>query len=217
MVLHQHHSLEEDDNKSYVLRDHKTFVRSKSEEYNRQIEKLQQDYLFPLKEDLSEWINRILGTAVPHDSKEEESNNSYYLTPENFIDKLDNGVILCKVAKVIESQCDLTDIVIDRIKKELTIKSSSPPVISNGQQSNNNSKFLHNTRANNKSFSSSHNINNNSDNNNVVIANNRTEQGLNKCSRIPVKNAKVSLSVFIHHFSFGLLYLQQRFDCHFCS
>ena len=174
-----HHSLDEDDDKSkFVSADHKTFVRSKSEEYSRQIQKLQEDYLYPMKEDLSEWINRILGSQAPEDDREKE--DSYYLTPENFIDKLDNGVIICKVAKVIESQCDLTDIVIDRIKRELTMKNN---MISNGHHN----KLSLNNAAN----SSSHNNNNNLNNNTMI--NNRSVVQQQSKSRIPVKNVRVSI------------------------
>lgn len=34
---------------------------ARNEEYVSKIAKLQEDYLIPLKEDVSEWINRVLG------------------------------------------------------------------------------------------------------------------------------------------------------------
>lgn len=69
------------------------FIRNKTEEYSKRIRKLQDDYLYPLKEDLAEWINRVLQTTD--------------LTAENFIQRLDNGVLILRLAKIIESQCDM--------------------------------------------------------------------------------------------------------------
>ena len=37
---------------------------SKPGEYSNRIAKLQQDYLIPLKEDVSDWINRVLGKLL---------------------------------------------------------------------------------------------------------------------------------------------------------
>lgn len=34
---------------------------TRNEEYSSRIAKLQEDYLIPLKEDVSDWINRVLG------------------------------------------------------------------------------------------------------------------------------------------------------------
>ena len=34
------------------------------EEYSARIARLQQEYLIPLKEDLAEWLNRILGKLI---------------------------------------------------------------------------------------------------------------------------------------------------------
>jgi hypothetical protein len=67
------------------------FIRSKAEEYSKRIQKLQEDFLYPLKEDLAEWINRIMQNSD--------------LTAENFIERLDNGVLILRMAKIIESQC----------------------------------------------------------------------------------------------------------------
>lgn len=69
------------------------FIRCKTEEYSKRIRKLQDDYLYPLKEDLAEWINRVLQTSE--------------LSAENFIEKLDNGVLILRMAKIIESQCNI--------------------------------------------------------------------------------------------------------------
>lgn len=88
--------VEEDEDDEDTL-DEDTFpdmLRVKSEEYSKRIAKLQEEYLIPLKEDLADWINRI-------------TESTFQLTPENFMDKLDNGVIICKLAKLIESQVDL--------------------------------------------------------------------------------------------------------------
>ncbi|XP_045489394.1 GAS2-like protein 3 isoform X2 [Pieris rapae] len=46
--------------------------------------------LFPLQEDLADWINKIIGIT--------------YLTGENFLDVLDNGVELCQLAAVIHDR-----------------------------------------------------------------------------------------------------------------
>lgn len=71
-----------------------------AEEYAVKITKLQQACLIPLKEDLAEWLNKIL----------EMSN----ITTENFMDKLDNGVIICHLARIITLWCEqqLTPIVL---------------------------------------------------------------------------------------------------------
>ncbi|KAG9511386.1 GAS2-like protein pickled eggs, partial [Fragariocoptes setiger] len=63
-----------------------------AEEYSAKIVKLQQAYLTPLKEDLADWLNKIL--------------NVDYITANNFMDKLDNGVIVCKLAKIISNWCN---------------------------------------------------------------------------------------------------------------
>lgn len=63
-----------------------------AEEYAAKIIKLQQACLTPLKEDLADWLNKILGSTK--------------ITADNFMDKLDNGVIICKLAKIISSWCE---------------------------------------------------------------------------------------------------------------
>jgi len=52
-----------------------------------------EDYLLPLKEDLTDWIIRIFDDLDD-------------LNADNFINKLDNGVIICKLAKHIEEQTE---------------------------------------------------------------------------------------------------------------
>jgi len=162
-------------NSSFIANDYSTFVKTKSEEYSRTIQRLQDDYLYPLKEDLSEWINKILGTPVSTDEEE-----THYLTPDNFLKKLDNGVIICKVAKVIESQCDLTDIVADRIKRELSSNISSRKLLLQQQQENFNRNHNRNGLNDDGKTNSNHNnkhlpslVRNNNDYNSHN--NNRTE------------------------------------------
>lgn len=46
--------------------------------------------LLPLVEDLADWLNKTLGLD--------------YLTPENFLDMLDNGVILCHLGRLIQER-----------------------------------------------------------------------------------------------------------------
>lgn len=63
-----------------------------AEEYAAKIIKLQQACLIPLKTDLADWLNKILKTSN--------------ITTENFMDKLDNGVVICRLAKIISSWCE---------------------------------------------------------------------------------------------------------------
>lgn len=63
-----------------------------AEEYAAKIIKLQQACLTPLKEDLADWLNKIMSTST--------------ITSDNFMDKLDNGVIICRLAKVISLWCE---------------------------------------------------------------------------------------------------------------
>jgi hypothetical protein len=63
-----------------------------TEEYAAKIIKLQQACLIPLKEDLADWLNKILKTSN--------------ITSQNFMDKLDNGVIICRLAKIISLWCE---------------------------------------------------------------------------------------------------------------
>jgi len=62
-----------------------------AEEYAAKIIKLQQACLIPLKEDLADWLNKILKTS--------------HISSTNFMDKLDNGVIICRLAKIISLWC----------------------------------------------------------------------------------------------------------------
>lgn len=89
-VTHECEDVNEEDDDKFP-----DMLRVKSEEYSARIAKLQEEYLIPLKEDLSEWINRI-------------TDSSANLTADNFMHKLDNGVLICKLAKLIESQVDLS-------------------------------------------------------------------------------------------------------------
>lgn len=74
------------------LLDEAMLAVASAEEYAAKIIKLQQACLTPLKEDLADWLNKIF--------------NSNQITANNFMDKLDNGVIICKLAKIISSWCE---------------------------------------------------------------------------------------------------------------
>lgn len=63
-----------------------------TEEYAAKIAKIQQACLTPLKEDLADWLNNIMKIS--------------YITTENFMDKLDNGVVVCRLAKIISQWCE---------------------------------------------------------------------------------------------------------------
>ncbi|KAK9686051.1 Calponin homology (CH) domain [Popillia japonica] len=63
------------------------------EEYTERIINTQLRQLDPLKEDLSEWINKTLGID--------------YINRENFLADLDNGVVLCHLAQVIQERAKL--------------------------------------------------------------------------------------------------------------
>ncbi|NP_001189461.1 growth arrest-specific protein 2 isoform X1 [Bombyx mori] len=58
--------------------------------YREKILYSQARQLFPLQEDLADWINKTIGIT--------------YLTGENFLDVLDNGVELCQLASVIHER-----------------------------------------------------------------------------------------------------------------
>lgn len=62
------------------------------EDYATKIARLQQACLRPLKEDLADWLNSIIKIT--------------YITTDNFMDKLDNGVVICRLAKIISQWCD---------------------------------------------------------------------------------------------------------------
>lgn len=62
-----------------------------AEEYAAKILALQQACLRPLKEDLADWLNKIMSTTT--------------ITTDNFMHKLDNGVIICRLAKIISLWC----------------------------------------------------------------------------------------------------------------
>ncbi|KAI1298756.1 Growth arrest-specific protein 2 [Halotydeus destructor] len=73
--------------------EYQEYMTSKTVEYSVRIAKLQEEYLIPLKEDLADWLNRVLGTKE--------------IFVENFLEKLDNGVTVCKLARLIEANCTL--------------------------------------------------------------------------------------------------------------
>ncbi|KFM74671.1 Growth arrest-specific protein 2, partial [Stegodyphus mimosarum] len=52
----------------------------------------QEQHLIPLKEDLADWLNKTLDVED--------------ITAENFMDKLDNGVIICKLARLIQQKAE---------------------------------------------------------------------------------------------------------------
>ncbi|UXI15300.1 hypothetical protein NH340_JMT01243 [Sarcoptes scabiei] len=63
---------------------------STDQDYRKHIARLQMDSLIPLKEDVADWLNRILNIEKDQ------------LNEENFIDRLDNGVLVCKLIRIIE-------------------------------------------------------------------------------------------------------------------
>lgn len=63
-----------------------------AEEYAAKISKLQQACLTPLKEDLADWLNKIMNLST--------------ITSDNFMNNLDNGVIICRMAKIISMWCE---------------------------------------------------------------------------------------------------------------
>lgn len=64
---------------------------SSTEEYAAKILAIQQACLKPLKEDLADWLNKIMSTSL--------------ITSDNFMHKLDNGVTICHLAKIISVWC----------------------------------------------------------------------------------------------------------------
>ncbi|XP_057340326.1 growth arrest-specific protein 2-like isoform X1 [Microplitis mediator] len=58
--------------------------------YHERIHSAQNRQLIPLQEDLADWINKII--------------NVDYITGDNFFDTLDNGVVVCKLARVIQEK-----------------------------------------------------------------------------------------------------------------
>lgn len=67
-------------------------------------ERSEQD-LLPLKEDLAEWLSRVLQEKI---------------TAENLLDCLDNGVLVCKLAQIVQSAAQ------DCIKAGKSVKSLAP-------------------------------------------------------------------------------------------
>lgn len=58
--------------------------------YQDRIYSSQNRQLYPLQEDLADWINKTLGVD--------------YITGENFLDMLDNGVVVCHLARAIQER-----------------------------------------------------------------------------------------------------------------
>ncbi|XP_052086746.1 growth arrest-specific protein 2-like isoform X1 [Mytilus californianus] len=63
----------------------------KEDEMTKRLHVLQEESLEPLKEDLSEWLAKTLNIDI---------------TAETFMDVLDNGVCLCKLAQVIQQKAE---------------------------------------------------------------------------------------------------------------
>ncbi|KZC14366.1 Growth arrest-specific protein 2 [Dufourea novaeangliae] len=61
-----------------------------AEFYHERLHSAQSRQLLPLQEDLADWINKTL--------------NSEYVTGDNFFDALDNGVVVCRLARVIQEK-----------------------------------------------------------------------------------------------------------------
>lgn len=52
----------------------------------------QEEHLIPLKEDLADWLNQTLGVDD--------------ITADNFLSRLDNGVVVCKLARLIQQRAE---------------------------------------------------------------------------------------------------------------
>ncbi|KAF7394561.1 growth arrest-specific protein 2-like [Vespula maculifrons] len=61
-----------------------------AEFYHERLHSAQSRQLIPLQEDLADWINKTI--------------NVDYITGDNFFDTLDNGVVVCRLAKVIQEK-----------------------------------------------------------------------------------------------------------------
>ncbi|XP_053211098.1 probable serine/threonine-protein kinase DDB_G0282963 isoform X2 [Panonychus citri] len=126
---HQNHNHQQQHQVNHITQSNYSFTPQ------AKIAELQEEYLIPMKEDLSDWLKAIL------DIEDLDSNN--------FMSRLDNGVIVCKLAKLIEEKCD-----IDESK-----------LITNNLNNNNNNN-INNNNNNNKPINSNlnghshHNINN---------------------------------------------------------
>ncbi|XP_076179267.1 growth arrest-specific protein 2 [Ptiloglossa arizonensis] len=64
-----------------------------AEFYHERLHSAQSRQLLPLQEDLADWINKTL--------------NGDYVTGDNFFDSLDNGVVVCRLARVIQEKARL--------------------------------------------------------------------------------------------------------------
>ncbi|XP_066592550.1 growth arrest-specific protein 2-like isoform X2 [Prorops nasuta] len=61
-----------------------------AEFYHERIHSAQSRQLIPLQEDLADWINKTL--------------NNEHITGENFFDSLDNGAVVCRLARIIQEK-----------------------------------------------------------------------------------------------------------------
>lgn len=63
------------------------------DEFYLRVTQRQEQHLVPLKEDLADWLNKSLDVAD--------------ITADNFLDKLDNGVVVCRLARLIQARAEL--------------------------------------------------------------------------------------------------------------
>lgn len=63
------------------------------DEFYLRVTQRQEQHLVPLKEDLADWLNKELDVED--------------ITADNFLDKLDNGVVVCRLAKLIQAKAHL--------------------------------------------------------------------------------------------------------------
>lgn len=71
------------------------------------VKKREEMHLWPLKEDLADWLNTVLDTSD--------------ITADNFMSKLDNGVVVCRLARLIQMRAQ-------QIEQETpTTKTNIPP------------------------------------------------------------------------------------------
>lgn len=92
---------------------------------HEEILKLQQACLTPLKEDLADWLNKVLCSSQ--------------ITADNFMDKLENGVVLCRLAKIISSWCEEQLKQNNRNLTQKLLKSSSQVLVGSHQQNHSHS------------------------------------------------------------------------------
>ncbi|OQR72829.1 hypothetical protein BIW11_10132, partial [Tropilaelaps mercedesae] len=71
------------------------------------VKQREQLHLWPLKEDLADWLNTILDTSD--------------ITADNFMSKLDNGVVVCRLARLIQMRAQQIE------QENPTTKTNIPP------------------------------------------------------------------------------------------